>query len=89
MAKHTHIHLHLHPGMFGSRVADAFEESKHPREGGKFTSGAGSSGGAAAPTGKLAHAMKQKHDPAAGRRAASEESAQEKLDRARREHPLL
>ena len=88
MAKHTHIHLHLSPGMFESKVADAFEESKHPREGGKFSSGSGG-GGAAAPTGKLAHAMKQKHNPAGGKRAAPEPSAQEKLDKSRREDPLL
>jgi len=82
---HKHIHVHLHGGMFGSETtatedAGAFTESKHKREGGKFSS---TGGGGAAPkpaTGAAAFAAKHK---------GGGESAQEKLDRAREEQPLL
>lgn len=85
-----HIHIHLHRGAAPTSDAGAFEESKHKREGGKFASGGG--GAPAAPTGRVAFAAK--HNPAArsarlGRKPVAEETEQEKLDRLRRESPLL
>ena len=83
MAQHTHIHLHLAPGMFGAEsTADGFEESKHARTGGKFSSSNGGSGaGASKPaTGAAAYAAKHK---------GQGENAQEKLDKSREENPIL
>jgi hypothetical protein len=73
MATHTHIHLHLAPGMFGGMsTADGFEESKHARTGGKFSSG---SGGAKPATGAAAFAAK--HNPAAARKGSGPQTEAE------------
>ena len=92
------IHIHLHGGMFGSKITDAFEENKHARQGGQFASTNGPGGGGATnrpATGAAAFAAK--HNPAAKAAAAKSaagskgagENAQEKLDKSRREQPLL
>jgi len=90
MATH-HIHVHLHHGMFNSETtADAgnFEENKHKREGGKFSSTGGGGAAPAPATGRSAFAAK--HNPAAKAAAAKKpETEQEKLDRAREENPIL
>lgn len=67
MAKHTHIHVHIH---------DSFEESKHKREGGKFSSTGG--GGAAAPQpATRGAAFAAKHNPAAARKGAGPQGEKE------------
>ncbi len=77
MAKTHHIHVHLHD--YGLPTNDAFEESKHKREGGKFSS-TGGAGGAAAPqqaTGVSAFAAKHKHNPAAARKGVGPQGEKE------------
>jgi len=84
----THIHLHIGP--FGAKITDAapFNESQHKRQGGQFATTGSAGGAATAAHGRAAFAAK--HNPAAkAKAAAAEESTQEKLDRARREQPLL
>ena len=88
-----HIHIHLHGGPFESQVQDAgtFEENKHKREGGKFSStggGGGGSGGGASTASKFA----AKHNPAAARKGQSSPGAskeQEEYEKNKVANPLL
>jgi hypothetical protein len=91
MAEH-HIHIHLHGGPFESQVQDAgeFNEAKHKREGGKFSS-TGGSGGSSKPA-STASKFAAKHNPAAKRLGHSEpgmSAEQEEYEKNKAENPLL
>ncbi len=76
MARETHIHLHLHAGMFGAQsTADAFEEAKHKRAGGKFATSSGTSRVNTPATGAAAYAAKHSKEAVEAARQAAHEKA--------------